>query len=265
MATAIFFHAHPDDEAMLTAGTMAKLAGAGHRVVLVTATRGDHGEVVPGVLTEGESLADRRIEELQQAAAVLGVARLEVLGYVDSGMMGTPENDAPGSFWQADLEQAASRLAQILAEENAAAFVTYDDHGGYGHPDHIQVHRVGLRAAELAGTPVVYEASIDRDRLIALIEMARETGEIPEEEVPDVDTATFGVPSSAVTTRVDVTEQVPLKRKAMAVHASQIPGDSIWMTMPEDRFAAAFGEEVYIRRGAPPGTAERDLDLSAPS
>jgi LmbE family N-acetylglucosaminyl deacetylase len=224
MATVVFFHAHPDDEAMLTAGTMAKLAEAGHRVVLVTATRGEHGEIVPGVLADGETLGHRRVEELQQAAAVLGVARLEFLGYVDSGMMGTPENDGPDSFWRADLEEAAGRLARILTEEGAAALVTYDDNGGYGHPDHIQVHRVGVRAAELAGTPVVYEASIDRDRLIAMLRMARE---------------------------------------AMAVHASQIPGESIWLTMPDERFAAAFGEEVFIRRGAPPGeTVEHELDVS---
>jgi LmbE family N-acetylglucosaminyl deacetylase len=261
MATVVFFHAHPDDEAMLTAGTMAKLAASGQRVVLVTATRGDHGEVVPGVLSDGERLADRRIEELRAAAGVLGVARVEVLGYVDSGMMGTPENAAPGSFWQADIEEAARRLARILTDEHAAALVTYDDHGGYGHPDHIQVHRVGIRAAELARTPVVYEASIDRDRLIALLQLAREAG-LVEEEVPDIDTATFGVPSSLVTTRVDVLEQVPTKREAMAVHASQIPGDSMWLTMPEDRFAAAFGEEVFIRRGAAPGTVEHELDLS---
>ncbi|HEX9547306.1 MAG TPA: PIG-L family deacetylase [Acidimicrobiales bacterium] len=261
MASVAFFHAHPDDEAMLTAGTMAKLAEAGHRVVLVTATRGEHGEIVPGVLVDGETLGHRRVEELEQAAAVLGVARLEFLGYVDSGMMGTPQNDGPNSFWRADVEEAAGRLARILTEEGAAALVIYDDNGGYGHPDHIQVHRVGVRAAELAGTPVVYEASIDRDRLIALLRQVREAGLV--EEVPDVDTATFGVPGSLVTTRVDVSRQVEVKRKAMAVHASQISGDSLWLTMPDERFAAAFGEEVFIRRGAPPGkTVEHELDLS---
>src|SRR6202022_2330530 len=101
--------------------------------------------------------------EWEAAAAALGVARVAFLGYVDSGMMGTPANDAPESFWQAELDAAAQRLAGLLTEEQPQVLVVYDDHGSYGHPDHIQVHRVGMRAAELAETPVVYEAVIDRD------------------------------------------------------------------------------------------------------
>src|ERR1700737_1829088 len=202
MATAVFFHAHPDDECILTGGTMAKLAAAGHRVVLVSATRGEHGEVDDGVLAPGETLGERRTGELQAAADTLGVARVAFLGFVDSGMMGTSENDAKESFWQADVSAAAQRLADLLTEEGAGVLVVYDDHGGYGHPDHIQVHRVGVRAAELARTSVVYEATIDRDRVVAMLERYRT--ERDGEDAPSIDTSTFGVAATAVTTRVDV-------------------------------------------------------------
>src|SRR5437763_6261649 len=163
MATIVSFHAHPDDETTSTGGTLAKAADAGHRVVIVWATRGEHGEYPDGFLADGEPLWPHRVEEAAKAAAVLGAARTGFLGYRDSGMMGTPENDAPESFWQADVDEAAERLARILREEQADVLTIYDDHGNYGHPDHIQVHRVGLRAAELAGIQQVYEATMNRD------------------------------------------------------------------------------------------------------
>ena len=137
MATLVCFHAHPDDEAIATGGAMAKAAAEGHRVVLVVATRGEEGEVAPGVLGPGEPLGERRVAEVTAATAILGVHRLEFLGYRDSGMMGTPANDDPAAFWQADVDEAAGRLAALLDEERAAAVTTYDDHGVYGHPDHI--------------------------------------------------------------------------------------------------------------------------------
>jgi LmbE family N-acetylglucosaminyl deacetylase len=261
MATVVFFHAHPDDEVMLTAGTMADLAGAGHRVVLVTATKGEHGEIVQDVLEEGERLADRRVRELAEAADMLNVSRVEYLGYVDSGMMGTPTNEAPDSFWQADIEVAAERLAGLLKEEQAGVLVVYDDHGSYGHPDHIQVHRVGVRAAEIAGTPVVYEAVMDRDRMMRQINIAREAGESglpdPAEEPPEE----FGVPGHLITTRVDVMAWTGVKRRAMACHRSQISDDSFLFTLPDKWFGSAFGTEEYIRRDAPPGTVETALGL----
>src|SRR4051812_8325373 len=166
MATLVAFHAHPDDESIAMGGVMAKASDEGHRVVLVVATRGEHGEVAEGFLEPDEELWQRRVEETRACAAILGVARVEFLGYVDSGMMGTPENDLPGSFWQADVEEAAARLAAILAEEQADILTAYDEKGNYGHPDHIQVYRVGVRAAELAGTPKVYLNTINRDYML---------------------------------------------------------------------------------------------------
>jgi len=258
MATMVSFHAHPDDEAIATGGTLAKAAAAGHRVVLVSATRGEHGEVAEGVLGAGEALGQRRERELAQAAEVLGVDRVEFLGYVDSGMMGTPENEASGSFWSADVEEAARKLAALLAEERADVLTVYDHHGNYGHPDHIQVHRVGVRAGELAGTAKVYEATVDRDHIRQLMTRAKEMG-VPD--VPDVEGVdeTMGMPGDAITTRVDVRAYLDSKRRAMAAHASQISETSFFLAMPPEAFEQTWGTEWFILRGAPPGTRENDL------
>src|SRR4051794_27564981 len=135
MATLVCFHAHPDDECIATGGVMAKAAKHGHRVVLVVATKGENGEVPEGFLDPGEALWQRRVKETEASAAILGAERVEFLGYVDSGMIDTPENHKPGSFWTADVEEAATRLATILREEQADVITIYDSHGGYGHPD----------------------------------------------------------------------------------------------------------------------------------
>ncbi len=253
MVTLVTFHAHPDDECIATGGVMSKAADAGHRVVLVTATRGEHGEVAEGFLEPDEELWHRRVKETEAAAEILGVSRVEFLGYVDSGMMGTPTNDAPESFWQADIDEAAERLARILREENADVLTVYDDHGLYGHPDHIQVHRVGHRAGELANTPKVYEYSVDRDALRELVKIASGNDELPEFD------DTFGVPGELITTRVDVNPWVDRKRKAMQAHASQISEQSFFLAMPPEAFRTAFGTESFILKGAPAGTEESDL------
>lgn len=246
----VTFHAHPDDECIACGGIMRAAADAGHRVVLVVATRGEHGEIVPGVLADGETLADRRVLETRRSADVLGVARLEFLGYVDSGMVGTETNGAPGSFAGADVDEAAGRLAAILREEDAEVLTVYDDHGGYGHPDHIQVHRVGRRAGELAVTPRVYESTMNRDETRAMIAAARDM--FPEEEAPDLDVETMGTPAALLTTRIDVRPWLPAKREAMRAHRSQIADDSFFLAMPDMAFAQAFGTEWFIRVGAEP-------------
>src|SRR5205807_4808010 len=259
MATLVSFHAHPDDEAIPTAGTLAKAAKDGHRVVLVFGTKGEHGEVEDGFLAAGESLAERRVQETHRSAEILGAARVEFLGYVDSGMMGTPENDAPESFWQAHVDEAARRLAAILDEEQADVLTIYDENGVYGHPDHIQIHRVGVRAAELAGTPRVYESTANRDDVKRGLLEARDAGiELPGDLDPD-DFDDFGVTEDRITTAVDVTDHLETKRAAMAAHASQISDTSFFLAMPPEFFARAFGTEWYIRRGAGPGTSETSL------
>lgn len=255
MGTLVCFHAHPDDECIQTGGTMALAAEQGHRVVLVVATKGEHGEVADGFLDPGEELGQRRVIETDASAAALGVARVAFLGYVDSGMIDTPENDAPGSFWQADVEEAAGRLAAILEEEAADVITIYDDHGGYGHPDHIQVHRVGQRAAELAKTPRVYQATMNRDHIIRLMKdmPVDKDGNGPPnlEDEPD-----FGSPEAVITCAVDVTSVLAKKRAAMRAHASQIGPDHFMSAMPDEAFFFAFGTEWYIRAGEGPGITE---------
>ena len=254
MATIVSFHAHPDDESIATGGTLARASADGHRVVLVFGTRGECGEVPEGFLTDGEVLGDRRSGEVEGSAEALGIARVEFLGYRDSGMMGEPTNDDPSCFWQADVEEAAARLAEILVEESADVVTVYDDHGGYGHPDHIQVHRVGHRAADMAATPHVFESTMNRDHLRRVMEAA--AAENPDFEGPDLDDeAEFGSPESVITTTVDVTGWLGPKRASMAAHASQIPEDSFFLAMPEEAFAMAFGHEWFIRTSPPaPGT-----------
>jgi LmbE family N-acetylglucosaminyl deacetylase len=256
--TLVTFHAHPDDEAIATGGTMARAAAAGHRVVLVVATRGELGEVADDVLREGESLADRRMVEQAEAAKILGVERVEFLGYRDSGMADDPRRDDAGSFWTADVEEAAQRLATILEAEHADVLTVYDHKGNYGHPDHIQVHRVGHRAAEIAGTPAVFEATMNHDYIVGLM---REMGDrMPEGvERPDPEEMELGMPEAVLTTRVDVTDFVDRKRAAMQAHASQIGENSFFLQMPLDVFSRAFGYEWFIHKGVEPGLREADL------
>jgi LmbE family N-acetylglucosaminyl deacetylase len=173
--TLVTFHAHPDDESIATGGTMARAAAAGHRVVLVIATRGELGLVADGFLRDGETLAERRIVETAAAGEILGVERIEFLGYRDSGMADDPRREDDGSFWTADVEEAAARLAAILDEEHADVLTIYDEKGNYGHPDHIQVHRVGHRAGELAGTPAVFEATMNHDYIVGLMKEQGDT------------------------------------------------------------------------------------------
>jgi LmbE family N-acetylglucosaminyl deacetylase len=247
MPTLVSFHAHPDDESIATGGLLARAAADGHRVVLVVATRGEHGEVTPGFLGDGEQLGVRRIAETHASAEVLGVHRVEFLGYVDSGMIGTPENDAPYSFWTADIDVAARRLALILEEEQADVLTIYDDHGNYGHPDHIQVHRVGARAAELAGTPHVFEATMNRDHIRRLRSLAPEGDSLRSEVAEEPD---FGSPEEILTHSIDVVDLIDLKRRSMVAHASQITEESFFLQMPPESFAAAFGTEWFIRHGS---------------
>ncbi|MET8001774.1 PIG-L deacetylase family protein [Nonomuraea glycinis] len=257
--TAVFFHAHPDDEALLTAGTMAMLASEGHRVVLVVATAGERGlaEMRPG-----EALGETRMKELYESAAVLGCARVECLGYGDSGLSpqgGVADERPDNAFIDADSEQAAQALAAILEEENADLLSIYDPAGGYGHPDHVQVHRVGKRAAQIAGTEIVLEATVNRDPLVKLLKMAGRVYRFP----PEFDVRTFESAyssSETITHRVNVRRFARQKRAAMAAHVSQASGGesdrtlAVMLKVPGPVYRLVFGTEWFVRRDLPPGT-----------
>ena len=176
-----------------------------------------------------------------------------VLGadHVDSGMLGEPSNDAPWCFWQADVESAARRLAAILEEEQPDVLTVYDDHGGYGHPDHIQVHRVGLRAAELAGVDAVFQGTMNRDHLQRLIDLRRPAdGPIPDgvsaDGVPAELPEGLGSPESVITHVVDARSVVAAKRASMQCHPSQMAPDHFMLAMDDLAFEATMGWEWFI-------------------
>ncbi|MCX6506555.1 MAG: PIG-L family deacetylase [Actinobacteria bacterium] len=259
MATLVCFHAHPDDEAIATGGLMTLAKRDGHEVVLVLATRGEQGEPQPGVLNDGEPLWERRVVETHQAAEIMDLDRVEFLGYEDSGMIGEPTNENPLCFWQADVEEASQRLAAILREVDADVLTIYDSHGGYGHPDHIQVHRVGKRAAEIAGIDRVFQSTMNRDRIMKQMaenasifendvegELEGETVEQMRKRAEAADRGEFGSPETVITHAVDVADVVDVKKAAMAAHRSQIGPDSFFFKMPEAVFVAAFGTEWFI-------------------
>ncbi|HEY0521123.1 MAG TPA: PIG-L family deacetylase [Ilumatobacteraceae bacterium] len=258
MGTLVCFHAHPDDESISTGGTLARASAEGHRVVVVIATNGEYGEV-PDDLDDGETLADRRRAETARSAAALGVDRIEWLGYKDSGMTGWEQNSDPESFLQADVDEAAERLAKILVDENPDVLTVYDWHGNYGHPDHIKVHTVGYRAADIAGTPKVLEATMNREHIVRLIEMARASG-APISEDDDFDPNggaddgnPFGTAEAEITYAVDVTKYIAAKRESLRAHRSQITDTSFFLEMPDEAFTAAFGTEWFIEKTAEPG------------
>jgi LmbE family N-acetylglucosaminyl deacetylase len=253
MGTLVCFHAHPDDECLTTGGTMARAAANGNRVVLVVATDGRHGES-PDDLAQGEALVDRRRRETERSAAALGVDAIHWLGYQDSGMSGWDQNADPASFVMAPVEEAAERLAGLLRTEQADVVTIYDWHGNYGHPDHVKVHQVGRRAAELSGTPNVYEATMNRDEVERFADAAREAGIETPGETDDGNP--FGMPEADLTTKVDVMPYLAAKRASFEAHASQVTDIGFFLRIPEDAFRSAFGTEWFIHVGEPPGLHE---------
>ncbi len=260
----VFFHAHPDDEALLTAGTMAMLADEGQRVVLVVATLGERGLASVG---SGDGRLDQvRRAELEASAKVLGCARVVWLGYRDSGWdWDSPSHGRaanPAVFAHADVEEAAASLAALLREEGAHLLTIYDPAGGYGHPDHVQVNRVGARAVELAGTPVVLQATYDQTRLARLVWAGAPLRRI----LPDFDPAAFRqayTPARVITHRVDVRKYLDIKRRSLAAHSSQTGGGdamrlvALLLRLPRPLARRFLGTEYFIQTGASPARRYR--------
>jgi LmbE family N-acetylglucosaminyl deacetylase len=240
--TIVFFHAHPDDEAIFTGLTMRRLADAGHRVVLATATSGELGEaLVP--LRPGETTAERRKAELEAACEELGVARLVLFGRRDSGMAGWADNAHPDSLAAADTYALARTLAKLCARESAAALVHYDNHGIYGHPDHVAVHQIGDLAARFAQV-TAYHATVDREHL-HLAQQAAD-GDHLVHEANSAHTTPYGRVTVEIPLAVAADERtLEAKRRAMAVHASQIGPAAVELI----GFAEVYGLEWYLRDG----------------
>jgi LmbE family N-acetylglucosaminyl deacetylase len=256
----VSFHAHPDDEALLTAGSLAKAAADGHRVVLVVATAGEAGLAADSVIGD-DQLGKRRLAEVAESARRIGCARVELLGYADSGYgdSQSPSEVTPATerFASADLETAAKRLAALLTEERADVLTIYDAAGGYGHVDHVQVHRVGSRAAALASTPVVLEATIDRTRIVRVVSVLRRLRWLlPGLDLPDFHESYTD--RRCLTHRIDVRSQLAAKRAAMAAHRTQSTADAglrtlgLLLKLPRPVFALACRYEWFVERGRAP-------------
>ncbi|MEV2274194.1 N-acetyl-1-D-myo-inositol-2-amino-2-deoxy-alpha-D-glucopyranoside deacetylase [Nocardiopsis sp. NPDC049922] len=277
-------HAHPDDESIVTGATLAKYAAEGAQVTLVTCTLGEEGEIIPDDLAHlaadrEDTLGEHRIGELDKACVALGVRDHRFLGgpgrYRDSGMIGAAANDHPRAFWGADVEEAATLLAELIRETRPHVVVGYDENGGYGHPDHIQAHRVMRRACVKAGERTMPGSPWQVRKLYAIAQpvsrieasiarLAEDSGSLtPPSRVSDI---ALGTPDSTVTTRVDATDHWAAKTLAMRAHATQI-------TVEGERFALSNGiaqeidavEHYTLLMGPSPRTSggEFETDLFA--
>ncbi|WP_407111075.1 N-acetyl-1-D-myo-inositol-2-amino-2-deoxy-alpha-D-glucopyranoside deacetylase [Streptomyces sp. DSM 116494] len=265
-------HAHPDDESINNGATMARYAAEGAHVTLVTCTLGERGEVIPPALRHlsGAALGGHRLGELKEAMRALGVTDFRLLGgagrYCDSGMMGLPDNDDPGCFWQAEVDQAAGLLAEVILEVRPQVLVTYDENGGYGHPDHIQTHRVAMRAVEIAAeagwdVPRVYWNRVPRS--VAEESFARlndELAGLPFDKAGSLGDVPGVVDDERITAAVDGTAYAAAKAAAMRAHATQITVAEPWFVLSNDLAQPLFTTEYYeLVRGERPESRESDL------
>jgi N-acetyl-1-D-myo-inositol-2-amino-2-deoxy-alpha-D-glucopyranoside deacetylase len=261
----LLVHAHPDDESIGTGATMAKYAAEGARVTLVTCTLGEMGEIIPPDLRHllADELGQHRIVELERACAALGVTDHRFLGgagrFRDSGMMGLPDNDDPRCFWQADVSEAATLLASIIDEVAASVIVTYDANGFYGHPDHIQAHRVALRAAELSSSPTkCYATAMPRSVLAAASELP------PDSWFMRASDLSASVPDSQVTTAIDAEKYLSAKLDAMRAHETQITVDGEYYALSNEIGQRVLATEYYtLLRGARGSGEPYERDLFA--
>jgi LmbE family N-acetylglucosaminyl deacetylase len=258
-------HAHPDDEASSSGGLYRLLADQGVRTVLVTCTNGENGDALDGAKPsadhhDGDEVAAIRAVELENAVKILGISRLVRLGYRDSGMKGWPQNDDPDSFWATPVEVAAAKLAEVMMEERPQVIMTYNEHGFYGHPDHIQAHRITLAALTMIDyEPTLYFNAIpesvfatwrerweQEDRERAEADAAK--GIVHEPETPDLDEEEFemGTPDDQISATIDISAVAGAKFDALEAHVSQI-GDSFWMKMGREKFIETMRTEWFVR------------------
>jgi N-acetyl-1-D-myo-inositol-2-amino-2-deoxy-alpha-D-glucopyranoside deacetylase len=284
----LLVHAHPDDETINNGATMAMYVAGGAHVTLVTCTLGEEGEVLVPELThlaadKDDALGQRRINELATALEALGVRDHRFLGgpghYRDSGMMGLPTNDRPECFWRADVDEAADLLVAVIREVRPQVVVTYDENGGYGHPDHIQAHRVAMRAVERAADPSVdggepwevakvYWTAVPESWLRDGLRRLRDAGDTSTFEGMDPDgDLPMATADELVTTAVDATDHVDAKMAAMRAHATQIALDGPFFALSNNLGNAVWGIEHYrLVKGVPEGERDangRETDLFA--
>ena len=274
----LLVHAHPDDETINNGATMALYADRGAQVTLVTCTRGEEGEVlVPGLShlasTEQDLLGAHRETELALAMKALGISDHRFLGapstkFRDSGMMGTESNNRPDVFWQVDLDTAAKILVDVIEEVKPHILITYDEIGGYGHPDHIQAHRVAMRASELSTWQIqkIYWNTIPKSVIAQSMEKMKEIGSdfFGAESIDDV---AFAKDDEFVTTLIDGAEYVDSKMAAMKAHETQIALDGPFFALSNNLGLQIWGDEYYTlvkgTKSAPFDFNGREIDLTS--
>jgi LmbE family N-acetylglucosaminyl deacetylase len=258
VATVLAFHAHPDDEVLLTGGTLAWLAAGGHRVIIVVACDGVMGP-------SAEQAGRTRLDRLRASAAALGACRVEHLGYADSGHGPVLYPDPPdrARFVRADLDEAAGRLAGLIREEGADVLLSYDARGGYGHPDHVMAHRVGARAAQMTSTRIL-EATLPRE-LVARVFYPLRLLRLVVRYDPRVIRASY-TPRRAITHRIDVRRHAAQKRAALAAHHDGPRGTGraalltrVMLALPVPLFGLLVGREWFAEPGAAPAGVRHDI------
>jgi LmbE family N-acetylglucosaminyl deacetylase len=268
--TLMAVHAHPDDESSSTGGVLARYADEGIRTVVVTCTNGELGDA-PGGIKPGEAGHDEaevariRLGELERACEVLGVDHVELLGYHDSGMSDWEHKDRPDVFCNVSVDDAALRLANLFDQYRPDVVVTYDELGGYDHPDHVHASRVTMAAVARTGIPhKAYFTAFRRtmfERFRAIVE--EQGGDVSEFPEPDADQLrTMEAVEARITTSIDVGSVVERKHLALATHASQIE-ESFWSRLPPEAFGTLFGEESFIRAHDTTGAPTPETDLFA--
>jgi LmbE family N-acetylglucosaminyl deacetylase len=268
--TLMAVHAHPDDEVLSTGGVLLRYAQEGLRTVLVTCTNGELGDAPAGIKPDSPGHDERQVrairrDELLESGRILQVSRLEMLGYLDSGMEGWAQNSRPGSLTGAPLEEEVERLAALIREERPQVLVTYDESGGYGHPDHIRTHQLAVAAAAVTGIPEkVYHTAIPRSAVVAAARRMREMGVNMEafQDGPDLEAAPFGVDDALLTTVVDVAGQVDAKLAALRAHASQADNGFL-LRFPAELVREFLSREHFIRAQDRTGAKVPESDLFA--
>ena len=272
----LLVHAHPDDETINNGATMALYAALGAQVTLITCTRGEEGEVLTPELThlassETDSLGEHREIELTNAMKALGVTDFRFLAegegkYRDSGMMGTEPNNRPDVFWQADLEEASDYLVKVIEEVKPHVLITYDEIGGYGHPDHIQAHRVAMRASEKSKWQIqkIYWNTMPKSVLAESMAKMKELGS-DFFGADNVDDLPFAKEDSFVTSLIDGNSYVDAKMAAMKAHHTQISLDGPFFALSNNLGLQVWGHEYYTlvkgEKGAPFDVNGRESDL----
>jgi LmbE family N-acetylglucosaminyl deacetylase len=245
-------HAHPDDEAISTGGVLAMAAAEGIRTVLVTCTDGRCGDGPNGVKPgepghDPDEVVALRRTELDASCAALKIGHLELLRYADSGMMGWATNDAPGAFWTTPVDEAAARLGELITRYQPDVIVTYDENGFYGHPDHIQAHRITMAAVAATQSPAkVYWTTAPRSMMEKFEATVREFGGDWDEVEAESEGVEIGLPDEDITTWVDVTKYGAQKFAALEAHASQSE-NIFFLQMGAERFTDLMGIETFVR------------------